>query len=180
MSNGTPDCIDDQHLLFFGRVIHCFARHEALMQEIIAAVSGADVASIKLLTRSLSFTEKRDALFNLLRHRAAPLDQIDQIQDYLLVLKTFTPLRDDIAHSVWIEGKPSNLIWPDWLTAGPLTAIKPMHDIGRSERDFIEDDADKVTYTLDELKADVETLEKNYVRFREYAAGIGLAFSNAV
>jgi hypothetical protein len=178
MSNGTPDCIDDQHLLLFGRVVHCFARHEALMQEIIAAVSGADVASIKLLTRSLSFTEKREALFNLLRHRAVPLDQIDQIQGYLRVLKTFTPLRDDIAHSVWIEGKPSNLIWPNWLTAGPLTAIKPVQDIGQGKDDFIEDDADKVTYTLDELKGNVETLETNYVRFREYAAGIGLA-SNA-
>jgi len=177
MSHGTPDCIDDRHLLLFGRVVHCFARHEALIQEIMAAVSGADATSIKLLTRSLSFTEKREALFNLLRHRAVPLDQIDQIQGYLLVLQTFTSLHDDIAHSVWIEGKPSNLIWPNWLTAGPLTAIKPVHDIGQG-KNFIEDDADKVTYTLDELKGNVETLEANYVSFREYAAGLGLA-SNA-
>ena len=92
------------------------------MQKIMATVSGADVTSIKLLTSGLGFTEKRDALFNLLRHRAVPLDQIDPIQSYLEALQTFTPLRNDITHSVWIEGKPQNSIWPVWLKAGPLTA----------------------------------------------------------
>jgi len=150
------------------------------MQKIMATVSGADVTSIKLLTSGLGFTEKRDALFNLLRHRAVPLDQIDPIQSYLEALQTFTPLRNDITHSVWIEGKPQNSIWPVWLKAGPLTAIKPAHNIGGGTKYFIEDEEDKVTYTLDKLREIVGTLERNYVNFQEYAAGIGLISSNAV
>jgi hypothetical protein len=150
------------------------------MQKIMATVSGADVTSIKLLTSGLGFTEKRDALFNLLRHRAVPLDQIDHIQSYLEALQTFTPLRNDITHSVWIEGKPQNSIWPVWLKAGPLTAIKPVHNIGGGTKYFIEDEEDKVTYTLDKLREVVGTLERNYVNFQEYAAGIGLISSNAV
>ena len=142
------------------------------MQKIMATVSGADVTSIKLLTSGLGFTEKRDALFNLLRHRAVPLDQIDHIQSYLEALQTFTPLRNDITHSVWIGGKPQNSIWPVWLKAGPLT------DIGGGTKYFIEDEEDKVTYTLDKLREIVGTLERNYVNFQEYAAGI--ISSNAV
>ncbi|HUZ90813.1 MAG TPA: hypothetical protein VMU78_02770 [Methylocella sp.] len=180
MSKGTPDCITEQYLIVFGTVIHWFARHEGLMQEIMATISGADVTSIKLLTSGLNFTEKRHALFSLLRHRAVPVDQIDQIQNYIEVLHTYSPLRNDIAHSVWIEGKPQNSIWPAWLKAGPGTAIKPMREIGDDAKGFIEDEEDKVTYTLDNLKEIVEILERNYVGFQEYVAGTGLISANPV
>ena len=173
MTKVTSNCITDQHLILFGALIHWFAQHEVLMQKIMATVSGADVTSIKLLASGLGFTEKRDA-------RALPLDQIDHIQSYLEALQTFTPLRNDITHSVWIEGKPQNSIWPVWLKADPLTAIKPVHNIGGGTKYFIEDEEDKVTYTPDNLKEIVGTLERNYVNFQEYAAGIGLISSNAV
>jgi len=180
MSKGTPDCLTEQHLLFFGMVIHWFARHEVLIQEIMATISGSDVTSIKVLTSGLSLTGKRDALFNLLRHKEIPLDQIDQIQSYLGVLQTFIPLRNDIMHSVWVEGKPQNSIWPAWLKAGPLTAIKPMDHLSEDTKAFIEVEQDKVTYTLDNLKESIETLERNYAGFHEYAAEIGLISSTAV
>ena len=180
MDKGTPDCITDQHLMLFGAVIQWFARHEVLMEEIMASLSGADATSIKLLTSGLNFTEKRDALFNLLSHRAVPLDQIDRMQRYLVVLRTFTPLRNDIAHSAWIKGKPDNLISPAWLSHGSLKAVKPEHEIGEQAKVFIEHYEDQVTYTLDNLKETVERLEINYVGFQEYAAGIGLLSSNAV
>ena len=83
MNKGTPNCLAEEHLMLFGMVIQWFARHEVLMHEIMGTVSGSDATSIKLLTRGLSFTVKRDALFNLLRHRAVPLDRIDQVRKYL-------------------------------------------------------------------------------------------------
>jgi hypothetical protein len=94
------------------------------MQKIMATVSGAAVTSIKLLTSGLGFTEKRDALFNLLRHRAVPLDQIDHIQSYLEALQTFTPLRNDITHSVWIEGKPCTILAEVQNTLSRMRKIK--------------------------------------------------------
>jgi hypothetical protein len=62
----------------------------------------------------------------------------------------------------------------------PTTAIKPVHNIGGGTKYFIEDEEDKVTYTLDKLREIVGTLERNFVNFQEYAAGIGLISSNAV
>ena len=151
-----------------------FARHEVLMQEIMATVSGADATSIRLLTNGLTFSEKHDALFNLLRHRTVPIDRIDHVRKFLRVLQTFAPLRSDIAHCEWIEGKPQHLISPAWLTSGHMTAIKAVHDIGEHKKEYVEDADDKNTYTLDNLKNIVEHLEINYLSFREYAAEIGL------
>jgi hypothetical protein len=69
----TPDCLTEQHLLLFGAIIQWFARHELLMQDIMATVAGSDTAAIMLLTRGLDFEGKRQALLDLLRHRAVPL-----------------------------------------------------------------------------------------------------------
>jgi hypothetical protein len=180
MNKGKPNCLTEEHLMLFGMVIQWFARHEVLMHKIMGAVSGSDATSIKLLTRGLSFSVKRDALFNLLRHRAVPLDRIAQVQKYLQMLHTLTPLCNDIAHSAWIEGKPENSTQPAWLSHGPLTAIKAVHDIDEHSKHFIEDQQDKVTYTLDELKEIVENLEMNYARFQKYVTEVGFVPSNAV
>lgn len=177
MTKAAPGYVTEQHLLLFGTIMQCFARYEVLMQEIMATVSSADATSIKLLTTSLSFAEKRDALFKLLCHRAVPLDQIDQIRSYLRIPSTFMPLRDDIAHSVWTDGIPQGSIWPTWLSHSAPTAVKPLHDIGGHAKAFVEDDADKTTYTLDDLKEISHRLAVNHSGLEAYAAGVGLARS---
>ena len=174
MSEGTLSCVTERHLLCFGTIIHCFARYEALMQEIMAKISGGDVTSVKLLTGDLNFGEMRDALFNLLRHRAVPIDQIEQIRSYMRIPSAFTPLRNDIAHSVWIEGTPQGSIWPAWLSHGPRTAVKPLHDIGRHATEFVENEQDRITYTLDDLKEIGQNLTLNYSSMEEYARAVGL------
>jgi hypothetical protein len=179
MSQGKPDHITDQHLIHFGTIVQCFARHEVLIQEIMAAVSGADVTSIRLLTSGLDFTEKQDALFNLLRHRAVPLDRIEQIRTYLQMPRTYTALRNDITHSTWAEGRPQNAVRPIWLTHGPLTALKPVHDIGKGGKEFIEDYEDQVTYTLDDLQEIGGNLARNYAEFRAYVTKVGLTSAAA-
>lgn len=164
--------------MLFGMIIQWFARHEVLMHEIMGAVSGADATSIKLLTTGLSFAVKRDALFNLLRHRSIPLDRIDQVQRYLEILHTFTPLRNDIAHSAWIEAKSENSIQPSWLSHGLMAAVKPVHDISEPSKHFIEDYQDKIRYTLDDLKGIVENLKINCAHFQEYVTEVGFVSSN--
>lgn len=77
-------------------IVQWFARLEGMMQQIMAAVSGADVTSIRLLTAGLTCIEKRDALLNLLQRRAVPHNQIEQVQDYLLVLRTSASLQNNI------------------------------------------------------------------------------------
>jgi hypothetical protein len=174
MSQGTPASVTEQHMMLFGTIIQSFAQHEALMQEIMAAVSGADVTSIRLLIRGLDFTQRRDALFNLLRHRAVPLNQIDQIRNYLQILQTYNTLRHDIAHATWIGGVPQNSIRPLWLSHGPVAAIKPVHDTDGDSKPFIEDDDDRVTYTLDDLREIGVNLMANCAEFRDYLIKVDL------
>jgi len=180
MNKGTPNCLTEQHMMLFEMVTQWFAQHEVLIHEITATVSGSDATSIKLLTRGLAFTVKRDALFNLLRQRAVQLDRIDQVRRHLQILNTFAPLCNDIAHSAWIEVKSETSIQPAWLSHGPLTAIKAVHDIDEHSKHFIEDSQDKITYTLDELTRIVENLEMNYTRFQGYVTKVGLVSSNSV
>jgi hypothetical protein len=180
MSDGMPDYVTEQHLILFGTIMQWFARHEVLIQEIMATVSGADVTSIKLLTTGLSVAEKHKALVNLLRHRAVPLGEIEQVRSYLEVLRGFTPLRNDIAHSVWIEGKPQNSIWPVWLSTRPRTAVRPMHDLGKNTKEFIEGDNNEATYTLNDLGYIAKALERNGAGFCECTAQFRLLFPSTV
>jgi hypothetical protein len=164
MSQDVPG-LTEQHLVQFGTIVQWFARYEVLMQEIMAAVSGADMTSIKLLTVDLDFTAKRDALFRLLRHRAVPHDQLDQVQSYFQVADTFISLRNDIVHSAWLKGAPQNSIWPLWLTHGPLSAVTPLRDTA----------AGNTTYSLDDLGEISRNIAVNHANLQAYVAGLGLA-----
>jgi len=126
------------------------------------------------MTRGLDFEGKRQALFDLLRHRAVPLNQFDQIYEYLTPLHTLTSLRNDIAHSAWISGQSSNSIQPDWILR-PLPSIEPLrNEPGMPKANFIERDYDKVAYTLDDLREIVETLAVNHRSFSNYLHEVGL------
>ena len=144
------------------------------MQEIMATISGADVTSIRLLTAGFNFPEKQEALFNLLRHRVVPIDQIDQIRNYLQMSHTYLSLRNDIVHATWTDALPQNAVRPLWLTHGQMAALKPVHDIDKGSKEFIEDYEDKVTYTLDDLREISESLAMNYAGFRDYLTKVNL------
>jgi hypothetical protein len=115
MKEMSLDCLTERHLLLFGLIIQWFARYELLIQDVMATVSGSDLASVMLLIRDLDFSGKRRALLELLRHWTIPLNQFDRISDYLMVPHTLTPLRNNIAHSVWIASSPPDSIQPDWI-----------------------------------------------------------------
>jgi hypothetical protein len=180
MSQTARVHITDQHLVFFGTIVQLYARHEVLMQEIMATVSGADVTSIRLLTTGFNFPEKQVALFNLLRHRVVPIDQTDQIRNYLQMPNTYLSLRNDIVHSTWTDALPQNAVRPLWLTLGSQAALKPVHDIDKGSKEFIEDYDDKVTYTLDDLREIGENLAMNFTGFRDYITKVNLVSSHPV
>ena len=168
MEKADLGCLTERHLQLFGAIIQWFARYEWLMQEVMATVAGSDSGSVMLLTRGLDFSGKRQALFDLLRHRTVPLDRYDRINGYLMVPHTLTPLRDDIAHSTWIPTPSSNSIQPDWILRLP-PSIRPLRGEG-----LVEHEQDKVTYSLEELSETVDTLAANYDAFFDYLQEIGL------
>jgi len=167
-------CLTERHLTLFGTIVQWFAHHELLMQRIMAKVIGVDSAAVILLTRGLKFDDKRHTLLDLLRHRSVPLDQFDAVHNYLMIPNTLSRLCDDIEHSAWIAGPSLNSIQPDWVLR-PLPTIKPMHKAADTRSgNFIEDYADRVEYTLDDLAEAVETLSKNYGLFSDYVREFGL------
>jgi hypothetical protein len=111
---------------------------------------------------------KRQALFDLLRHRNIPLDRYDEINKFLMVPHTLTLLRNDIAHSGWVAGPSSAGIQPDWVLRLP-PSVKSLHGSG-----FVEREEDKSNYSLDEFSEIVETLAANCKNFAQYLHEIGL------
>ena len=80
MEGSSETCLTERQLMLFGRIVQAYARHEVLMEEIMATVGGADPTSVKLMTRHLPFGWKRATLLNLLRHRGVPVDRIDHVR----------------------------------------------------------------------------------------------------
>jgi hypothetical protein len=173
MEKPLSDCLTERHLSLFGSIVQWFARYEALMQNVMAAVVGADVAAVMFLTRGLTFNGKRRALLDLLRHRAIPLDQFDRINRHLVVPDTFSSLREDIAHSTWISSTPSSWIQPNWVLLEP-PGVKPLRsDPCALGQNYVELDQDKLAYSLERLDETVQTLAANYESFEDYLREIG-------
>ncbi len=160
--------LTERHLLLFGTIVQWFARYELLIHKLMANIIGTDANSIMLLTRSLDFSAKRRALFDLLRRRAIPLDQFDRLNEFFTVPQTLAALRDEIAHSAWVPGPAAGSIQPDWILRTPRS-IKPFHGGGLLERD-----EDGLAYSLNTLEDAVRTLARNYERLSDYLVEIAL------
>jgi len=115
MNTATSGGLTERHLTLFGAIVHSYARYELLMQRIMARAIGADGSAVILLTRTMTFTQKRDALLALLRHRRVPLDQVDAIRDCLKLPSRMRTLCDDIRHSDWTAGASKDSIQPAWI-----------------------------------------------------------------
>ena len=168
----AQDCLTEHHLLLFGTIIHWFARYERLVLEISARVAGSDYAAVMLLTRGLDFEGKRQAVLDLLRHRAVPLDQYDRICAYLDVPHCLTRLRNDIAHSTWISARYSNWIQPDWLLQPPQRIEVWHQGSAAAGGEFVEDA--KIGYTIDDLDEIARTLSANHASFTNYLREVRL------
>jgi hypothetical protein len=173
MTNATPECLTPRHLQLFGTIVQEFARYELLMQDVMAMVAGADAAAVMLLTRSLDFAGKRRVLIDLLRHRPVPLDQFDRIRGYLVIPENLTPLRNDIAHSAWKPGASATGVQPNWIVRIP-PSVRPSRGDPASPESYVEDNEDRIEYTLDNLAQIVESLAGNYALFLAYLREVDL------
>ncbi|MDN0073658.1 hypothetical protein QU481_01955 [Crenobacter sp. SG2303] len=174
MKDYSIDCLTERHFLLFGTITHWFAKYEMLMQQIMATVAGSDYISVKLLTLSLNFGQKHATLFNLLRHGRLPFDQYDRISAFLQVPYALLPLRNDIAHSIWVARPPSNSIQPDWIFNYPPSILPVYEGLGEPNRHFMEHIQEEACYTVADLDTVAVNLATNYSEFREYLRKVGL------
>ncbi len=117
-------------------------------------------------------------MLDLLRHRPVPLDQFDRIRGYLVIPDNLTPLRNDIAHSAWKPGLAPTGIQPNWILRVP-PSVKPSRGDPASPESYVEDNEDRIEYTLDDLSQIVESLAENYVLFQAYLREVGLVPARA-
>jgi hypothetical protein len=174
MNNEALDPLTPKHLMLFGAVTQWFAHYETLMEEVMAAVAGCDLPAVILLMRAHSFSGKRQTLLDLLRHRAAGMDELDRIHSYLAIPYNLARLREDIGHSAWKKGAEADSVQPNWILRVP-PRIRP----SRGGEDavsvaYVEDDADQVEYTIDDLEQIVASLAENYVLFANYLEEVNL------
>ncbi len=140
MDDPQEDLLTVEHFARFGAIVHAFARLEYLIQSAMAAISHQDDAKIKVLTKSLSYAQKRDTLYSYFkfyrlgngRHERALKTLFDGAHAHY-------SLRTHIAHSLWREG-----IRPRTIRAGYIDLRQGKGKIGGQD----DDDRD---YTLDEL-----------------------------
>jgi hypothetical protein len=80
--------LSERHLLLFGSIANWFARYERLMAEAMASSpEPIFFVSVALMTRRLSFEEKRRALLNIFRSTWVVHRELNSIQsDWILKL----------------------------------------------------------------------------------------------
>ncbi|HEX2942786.1 MAG TPA: hypothetical protein VHO91_17180 [Rhodopila sp.] len=174
MGNEAPVGSTGTHVLVIEMFIHWFTRFEDAMQQIMATVSGAEITSIRLLTERLSYAEKHDALFSLLRRRSVPGEQIRQLQEHLRVVHTFAPLRDDFDAAGWSDGQMPWTTWPAWLPHAADNGAIPVPDVITTATAVMEDQDNPVSYTPEDMQTIVRRLAASYAGLRQYATAMGL------
>ena len=173
MNDVTLDPLTARHLQLFGTIVQWFARYEVLVEEVMGAVAGCDRAAAMLLTRNQGFSGKRQVLLDLLRHRSVPMDQFDRIRGYLVIPDNLTRLRDDIAHAAWKRGASPTGVQPNWILRIP-PSVKPARTDPAAAAIYVEDNEDRVEYTLDDLDQIVASLAENYALFLTYLGEVNL------
>jgi len=164
-----PEILSERHLLLFGTIVQWFARYERLMTEVMANLAGVDPTAIALMTRGLSFDDKRRAFLNILRYRKVPLDQYDRVCEYLRAPHGLSALRDNIVHSTWQAGRQPSYIQPDWLLNLPAN-VQP--SLGGVDAEFIRGDEEKVGYSIDDLAEAARTLSLSYAAMAAYVKDV--------
>jgi hypothetical protein len=150
------------HMQGFGTIIQWFARHETLMACLAAKLLDAHLGPTAFLMAGLGYAGKRDAILSLLKHSSLRADQKEKVESFLEELQGYNRLRNNAAHSVWIEGKRPDSIKPMVVVvkggSGKVIGLKD------NEQD----------YTPRELLQTADKISFLYNRFRDYLLAEGL------
>jgi hypothetical protein len=179
MHNTIPTCLEQAHVERFGTIVQWYARHELLMQEIIASVTGSDLGSIILLTQHHDVATQMEAVRDLLQRHAVPLNQVDQILAYLTLLGTFAPLHHDILHASWVRGHLPDSIQPDWILRRPPVIEAVREDMHLPRRSFLGRETGEHSFCLEDLDSIARQLATNHAGLSRYLGEIGLVTRNA-
>jgi hypothetical protein len=118
------DDLNTDHLSRFGSIIHSFARIEYLMQGTMAAVSGLEETKIVVLTKQMTYAQKRDTLYSYMVIDAYDAERATKIRELFDAAHEHNALRNNIAHALWKPGARPNSIRPWYLDLRGRPEIK--------------------------------------------------------
>ena len=150
------DILTLDHLSRFGSIVHSFARLEYLIQSTMAAVAELEDTKIVLLTKSLTYSQKRDTLYSYLEFYRVSAARQAEIRNFLDRAHKHNALRNNIAHALWLEGS-----LPGTIRAGYIDVR-----FGRGKIvGYGEDDADYSVDELGNIANELRSIVNNLIRF---------------
>lgn len=165
------DLLTKDHFARFGAIIHAFARLEYLIQGAMAAVAGVDDFKIAILTKGLTYSQKRDTLYSyMLMTSGLKPEYAEKIRNLFDSTHKHNALRNNIAHALWRKGTR-----PGSIRAGYI-------DVRFGKGRVVGYDDEDTDYTLDELGEAANELRRDTVSiilfFRE--SGIAPAIAEKI
>ena len=159
----TSDILTNDHLARFGSIICSVAHLEYIMQAVMAAMAGMDDNKILVLTKSLTYSQKRDTLYSYFKLYDSPAEHKARLKELLDAAHEHNGLRNNIAHALWKEG-----IRPDTIRAGYI-------DVRQGKGRIVGYDEDEKDYTMDELGDAANALRKILNDLIRYLRDSGLS-----
>jgi hypothetical protein len=154
MSEKT-DLLTVKHFACFGSIVYTFARLEFLIQSAMADVAGIDDTKVLLLTKALSYSQKRDTLYSYLKFYEVPESRQAKIKKLLDRADKHTALRNNIAHALWREG-----IRPASIRAGYMERYGKGRIVG-----YDEDDKDYTLKELGDIADELRSILNSLIRY---------------
>jgi hypothetical protein len=108
----TSPTVTEEHAIWFGIIVHLFAKCESNMRVAIAGILNIDMGSALIMTGELQYRQLRQTLMHLNNTRGVNGYIVDGVNDALDGIHSYSKLRNWIAHSTWVEGSRPKSIKP--------------------------------------------------------------------
>lgn len=165
--NSEKQLIGHEHLLLFGGITHIYARAEFGLKVVMAGLLKVDLNTIMILTEPYGSHQLRNVLSSLNKNVAIILKTLgpknhERLIDLIGQLKSFGPLRNNIAHTQWVAGK----------RPGSIKPIRLDIQSGKAKYHGIHDE--EKNYTLSDLRKEAEALQQLQLDIYKFLNDTGL------
>lgn len=147
------DLLSQDHLSRFGSIVYSFAHLEYLMQSVMAGAGELDPDKITVLTKALTYSQKRDTLYSYLKFYNFPAEREVPIKEFFDRAHKHNALRNHIAHSMWTKGTRPDTIKPAYIDLRQGRALVGGQD--ENERDYTMDELGNIANELRNIVSDL-------------------------
>jgi len=153
--------ITEAHFAAFGRIVHAFARVEALYEAAILAILDLKPYQAAMALSQSGYEQKRQLLIALIETSGLSDDEIKQFKKRIKSIGDKSTLRNNVAHSVWTGGRRTNAIKPFVIKTKSRLLL-----LGHDERER--------DWTSEELHNEADELLRRASTFKAFLVDLGM------